>query len=237
MRGHSMNIIATQNYNIFSNISMQTKQQKQNVKEQNHIPEQLQNLKIGQNNGQVSGLTELAFGETLSFHSNSTNNETQFTHFTDADVSQKAQELASYMTETPTGVALRLEGLSMEQIATLCGGIGKQIDDAFSKGQISQQEYEDLNKGLDTYTSFITQKSELQQATWAVMRQTAEATRQKIESGASEEEMEIYAQQVKDTWKDKINAFLEENSYDKTVLEKMISLVREGKSLSFDQKA
>ena len=237
MRGHSMNIIATQNYNIFSNISMQTKQQKQNVKEQNHIPEQLQNLKIGQNNGQVSGLTELAFGETLSFHSNSTNNETQFTHFTDADVSQKAQELASYMTETPTGVALRLEGLSMEQIATLCGGIGKQIDDAFSKGQISQQEYEDLNKELDTYTSFITQKSELQQATWAVMRQTAEATRQKIESGASEEEMEIYAQQVKDTWKDKINAFLEENSYDKTVLDKMISLVREGKSLSFDQKA
>ena len=103
--------------------------------------------------------------------------------------------------------------------------------------QISQQEYEDLNKGLDTYTSFITQKSELQQATWAVMRQTAEATRQKIESGASEEEMEIYAQQVKDTWKDKINAFLEENSYDKTVLDKMISLVREGKSLSFDQKA
>ena len=81
-----MNIIATQNYNIFSNILMQTKQQKQNVKEQNHIPEQLQNLKIGQNNGQVSGLTELAFGETLSFHSNSTNNETQFTHFTDADV-------------------------------------------------------------------------------------------------------------------------------------------------------
>ena len=49
--------------------------------------------------------------------------------------------------------------------------------------------------------------------------------------------MEIYAQQVKDTWKDKINAFLEENSYDKTVLDKMISLVREGKSLSFDQKA
>lgn len=132
---------------------------------------------------------------------------------------------------------IKLQTKQMEQLANLCGGIGKQIDDALSQGEISEQEYKDLNKGLNAYTEFMTKKAETQKATWSVMRQTAAATRKKIESGISDKDMEDYAKQVKESWENKISMFLEENSYDRITLHQMIRLIREGKSLSFDKNA
>ena len=107
------------------------------------------------------------------------------------------------------------------------------IDSAFAAGEISEQEYNDLNKGLDTYTDFMTEKAEKQKASFAVMKQTAAATKAKIESGASEKEMTDYAELVREKWQEKINAYLEENAYDRTALQQMISAIRTQKTSSF----
>ena len=69
-------------------------------------------------------------------------------------------ELAAQMTEYPVGVTFSLDGLSMEQLAELVGGIGKDLDSAFAAGEISEQEYDALNKGLAAYTEFMTEKAE-----------------------------------------------------------------------------
>lgn len=51
-----------------------------------------------------------------------------FVKFTGDNVSEKAQELASLMTEEyPPGVEFSIDGLSMEQLAKLLGGIGKKL--------------------------------------------------------------------------------------------------------------
>ena len=47
----------------------------------------------------------------------------------------------------------------------IAGNIGKQLDDALSMGDISEQEFNDLNKSLLSYTSFMTVKSENKNAT------------------------------------------------------------------------
>ncbi len=40
------------------------------------------------------------------------------------------------------------------------GEIGRQIDQAFSAGEISKQEYDDLNAGLARYTETVTSREE-----------------------------------------------------------------------------
>lgn len=141
------------------------------------------------------------------------------------------------MKEYPAGVALSMDGFSMEQLSELIGGIGKEIDSAFAAGEISEQEYADLNKGLDAYTDFMTEKAEKQNASFAIMKQTAAATKAKIQSGASEKEMTDYAELVREKWQEKIDEYLEENAYDRTALQQMIAAIRTGKALSFHAMA
>ena len=125
-----------------------------------------------------------------------------------------------------------LDGFSMEQLAELVGGIGKDLDNAFAAGEISEQEYDALNKGLAAYTEFMTEK-----ASFAVMKQTAAETRAAIQSGASEKEMFDYAELVREKWQEKIGKYLDENGYDRTALEQMIAAVRSGNISSFQAMA
>lgn len=180
------------------------------------------------------------FGENITCDLNSSfvvKGRHDFVTFSGSNVCEKAQELAARMTEYPVGIAFSIDGLSMEQLADLVGGIGKEVDSAFAAGEISEQEYADLNKGLDTYTDFMTQKAEKEKASFAVMKQTAAATKAMIQSGASEEEMTDYAKMVREKWQNKINAYLKENAYDRTALNQMIIAIRMGKMSSFQVMA
>lgn len=136
------------------------------------------------------------------------------------------------MTEYPAGVALTLDGLSQGQLADLVGGIGRKLDSAFAAGEVSEQEYADLNRGLDAYAEFMTEKAERERASFAVMKQTAAATKAQLRSGASEEDMADCAEQVRETWQEKLRAYLAENSYDRTALRQMIAAIRAGERLS-----
>lgn len=156
-----------------------------------------------------------------------------FVSFTGGEVSKKAQELAALMAEEPTGVEFSIDGFSMEQLAELFGGIGKEIDRAFAAGELSEQEYADLNKGLDTYTEFMTEKDEKKKAAFSIMKQTAMTTDAMIRRGASEKEMSDYAKLVREKWQDKISEYLKENSHDRTILSEMITAIRFGKITTF----
>lgn len=161
-----------------------------------------------------------------------------FVKFTDDNVSKKAQELASLMTEEyPPGVEFSIDGLSMESLAKLLGGIGKEIDSAFAAGELTEQEYADLNKGLDAYTKFMTEKDEKKKAAFSVMKQTAMATDAMIRRGASKKEMSDYAKNVREKWQEKISEYLKENSHDRTLLNEMIATIRAQKVTTFQVTA
>lgn len=156
-----------------------------------------------------------------------------FVTFTDENVSEKARELAARMTEYPTGVSFSIDGIGMEQLAELFGNIGKDLDSALAAGEISEQEYADLNKGLHAYSEFMTAKSEKQKVAFAVMKQTAKATDAMIRSGASQQELTDYAALVREKWQEKINEYLEDHSFDRTALYEMVAAIRGGKNTAF----
>lgn len=195
----------------------------------NGLPQQLPNIDIEKK----EDFFQPSWAKVLSFEVPKTDKGSQFIDFTGKDVSAKAQEIASMMQETPVGVEINLvRGMSMQQIANVCGGIGKQMDDALAAGEISEQEYNDLSKALDSYTSFMTEKAENKNAMLHVFRQTDKSVWEKAVSGASKEDVAEYAQQIKKSWPDQIRTFLKDNSYDRTILNQMIADVRNGKSSS-----
>ena len=115
------------------------------------------------------------------------------TCFTDETVSQTAQDLAGLMDEN---VDLESEiGFHMgpKQLAEHVGGIGKKIDEAYAAGQISQQELEDLNRGLEKYTESITGKAERRDALWTALREMNKTIRSMLRRGASDREIEAFA--------------------------------------------
>lgn len=214
------------------------------VQQDNSVGVKLEGIKPGQvvDSVDISSAIPIdpKFGENITYDLNSSflvKGRQDFVTFSGSNVCEKAQELAARMTEYPVGIAFSIDGLSMEQLADLVGGIGKEVDSAFAAGEISEQEYADLNKGLDTYTDFMTQKAEKEKASFAVMKQTAAATKAMIQSGASEEEMTDYAKMVREKWQNKINAYLKENAYDRTALNQMIIAIRMGKMSSFQVMA
>lgn len=155
------------------------------------------------------------------------------TQFTSEDVSQTARWLSSLMDENGDDIRSRISfGMSEAQLAEHFGTIGKQIDAAFSAGQISQQEYGDLNLGLEKYTEAMSAKSEQTAAMWEVGKQVASATRQMIESGASKEEMADHAESVRENMQAQISKFVEDFcSIDRSLLNSLITRVRGGESL------
>lgn len=154
-------------------------------------------------------------------------------NFTGGNVSQTAQGLADLMDENSEELYFKIcSGMSVKQLAEHFGGIGKKLDEAFQAGTITRQEYEDLNRGLEAYTEGVTQKAEREAATWEVAKQCAQATRAKIEGGASDEEMARYAKEHQEGFQDKIKAFLEEFcQIDRSLLKSLIQRVRSGESL------
>lgn len=78
------------------------------------------------------------------------------TKFTSQSVSETARMLSALMDEKDESIYLKIcSGMSIDQLAEHFGNIGKQIDEAFAAGKITQQEFDDLNRGLEKYTETI----------------------------------------------------------------------------------
>jgi len=88
------------------------------------------------------------------------------------------------------------------------GEIGRQIDQAFSAGEISKQEYDDLNAGLARYTETVTSREERGNAVAMALRKQSKALRALINRGASQVEIEAFAQQCRDAFADEVNKFI-----------------------------
>ncbi len=153
--------------------------------------------------------------------------------FTGENVSEAARGLSFLMDENDESIRAQISfGMSQEQLAEHFGSIGKQLDDAFAAGSISQQEYDDLNRGLESYTQTITSRAEHMAASWEVFRQVAQATQAMIQRGASKEEMAAYAKNIRETLQDRITEFVKKHcSIDRSALAKLILQVRSGQSL------
>ena len=155
------------------------------------------------------------------------------TVFTGGDVSETARRLAALMDEGGEDIQFKTwSGMSEKQLADHFGSIGRQIDQAFSAGAITEQEYEDLNLGLETYTEAISSRAEREAATWEIAKQCAQATRAMIAGGASQKEMGDYAGENRETFRGKIDKFVEEFcSIDRELLAQLIRRVRDGEQL------
>jgi len=177
---------------------------------------------------EISGAVENA--SVVSFKEIEKAESTQFTNET---VSEAARKLSALMDENGADINFRVSlGMSEAQLAEHFGAIGKQIDDAFSAGQITQQEYDDLNLGLEKYTEAMSSKSERTAAMWEIAKQNAQATLMKIRSGASKEEMADHAESIKENLQAQISKFVEDFcSIDRSLLNSLITRVRGGESL------
>ena len=193
---------------------------------------------INRDTVEISGKESSVYNTTATFGSVPItiaikNNAKLSTEFTNNDVSETAQKLAELMDENNEDIKLKAWwGMNEEQLAEHFGNIGKQIDEAFSAGSITKQEYGDLNLGLEKYTETISNIAERGSATRAVVKQFTNELRSLIEDGASDEEIENYANVIRETFKSKIDELIDEHfSIDRSLLFDLIQRVRNGESL------
>ncbi|MBD5160523.1 MAG: hypothetical protein HDT14_00580 [Oscillibacter sp.] len=155
------------------------------------------------------------------------------TQFTSAEVSETARQLSSIMDVNNSSAEMAAEfGISESQLAEHLGSIGKLIDEALSAGEITRQEYDDLNKGLEEYGEAIMTKAERSAAGWELAKEISKATRARIESGASTAEMAEYAKNLQENYQNMISEFVKSScSINRSLMTQLTSRVRGGESL------
>ncbi len=151
------------------------------------------------------------------------------TVFTGERVSEKAETLSWLMDESKNIEEHIGFNLSPRQLAGHIGDIGRQIDGAFAAGEITGQERDELNAGLERYSENVTSQAERRDAMWGVMRQMAASTRAMVESGASDEEMAAYAKKNMDSMQERISEFVKKHTaIDRGLMAELIAKARVG---------
>ena len=155
------------------------------------------------------------------------------TQFTSAEVSETARTLSTIMDVNNTNVDIATGfGISESQLAEHFGSIGRLIDEALSSREITQQEYDDLNKGLEAYSEAIMEKAERSAAVWELGKSITKATRALIDQGASKQEMQEYAKNLQDNYQEKVSEFVKNScSISRSLMMQLASQVRNGESL------
>lgn len=160
------------------------------------------------------------------------------TVFTSSQVSGKAQELSLLMDEQDFAVASKLgwtldiDQAYRDRMVQHFGEIGRQIDEAFTAGEITRQEYDDLNAGLNKYTEVVTSRTERSIAITAVLRKASKMRDKLMARGASQEEMDAFFKWHRETLQDRIQDYIRTScAIDRDLLAKLIQQVREGKDL------
>lgn len=152
------------------------------------------------------------------------------TVFTGSQVSEKARSLSLLMDERDAALRSQVSfGLTIDRdkLAQHFGEIGKKLDEAYSAGEITEQEYEDLNTGLQKYTETVTNREERRAAIVEVLKKNAKAMDAMMQRGASQKEIEEFAKWNRETLEDRINEFMKKHSdYDRGLMAELIERVR-----------
>ncbi len=158
------------------------------------------------------------------------------TTFTNSQVSEKARELSMLMDERDDALRSQLKEFSLtisrDQLAEHFGEVGRKIDEAFSEGSITRQEYEDLNAGLKKYTETVTAREERRAAVQEVLRRNAKAMDAMMRRGASQKEIEEFAKWNRETLSDRIDELVKKSKeYDRELMAALIERVRGGEDI------
>ena len=158
------------------------------------------------------------------------------TTFTNSQVSEKARELAMLMDERDDALRSQLKEFSLtisrDQLAEHFGEVGRKIDEAFSEGSITRQEYEDLNAGLKKYTETVTAREERRAAVQEVLRRNAKAMDAMMRRGASQKEIGEFAKWNRETLSDRIDELVKKSKeYDRELMAALIERVRGGEDI------
>lgn len=116
-------------------------------------------------------------------------------------------------------------GMSDSEIAEHVGGIGKRLDEAYSSGKFTKEEYDELNQSLDDYAVKLANKSKRMEASWSLTRNLTPAGFSMITQKAETMTAEEYLADRKA----EIDAYIKQNPIDMNFIFKLINSFRFGK--------
>lgn len=156
--------------------------------------------------------------------------------FTNEQVSERAEALAWLMNENnPSFIpkdGLRDSLVTKEQLAQHLGDIGRRIDECFAAGEITRQEYDDLNAGLKKFTEVSAAWLERQNAICRFVKDMSHSIQSMRKHGASDIEIEAFAKEKRDDFHKNIDEFIRKFcAIDRDLLLKLVQQVRGGKDL------
>lgn len=156
--------------------------------------------------------------------------------FTNEQVSERAEALAWLMNENdPSFIpkdGLKNSLVSKEQLAQHLGDIGRRIDECFAAGEITRQEYDDLNAGLEKFTEVSAAWLEGRNAIRRFGKDMSNSIQSMRKHGASDIEIEAFAKEQRDDFQKNIDEFIRKFcAIDRDLLLKLVQQVRGGEDL------
>lgn len=156
--------------------------------------------------------------------------------FTNEQVSERAEALAWLMNENdPSFIpkdGLKNSLVSKEQLAQHLGDIGRRIDECFAAGEITRQEYDDLNAGLEKFTKVSTAWLEGRNAIRRFGKDMNHSIQSMRKHGASDMEIEAFAKEQRVDFHKNIDEFIKKFcAIDRDLLLKLVQQVRGGEDL------
>lgn len=156
--------------------------------------------------------------------------------FTNEQVSERAEALAWLMNENDPSFIPK-DGLTnslvtKEQLAQHLGDIGRRIDECFAAGEITRQEYDDLNAGLKKFTEVSAAWLERQNAICRFAKDMNRSIKSMQKNGASDREIEVFAKEQWEDFHKNIDEFIRKFcAIDRDLLLKLVQRVRGGEDL------
>jgi hypothetical protein len=136
-------------------------------------------------------------------------------------------------------VSMTGKGFTNEELAEHCGNIGKAIDEAYSSGKISQDEFDSLNNELGEYSEHLTSELERVRAIHAEwdweMSERSKEMWQMVMAGESIDDYGfrgLHGQDLLDYRKEMVGEFLKNFKIDRTEMNDMINKYRYGDTSS-----
>lgn len=156
--------------------------------------------------------------------------------FTNEQVSERAEALAWLMNENDPSFIPK-DGLTnslvtKEQLAQHLGDIGRRIDECFAAGEITRQEYDDLNAGLKKFTEVSAAWLEGRNAIRRFGKDMSHSIQSMRKHGASDIEIEAFAKEKREDFHKNIDEFIRKFcAIDRDLLLKLVQRVRGGEDL------
>ena len=156
--------------------------------------------------------------------------------FTNEQVSERAEALAWLMNENDPSFIPK-DGLTnslvtKKQLAQHLGDIGRRIDECFAAGEITRQEYDDLNAGLKKFTEVSAAWLERQNAICRFAKDMSHSIQSMRKHGASDREIEVFAKEQWEDFHKNIDEFIRKFcAIDRDLLLKLVQRVRGGEDL------